>query len=317
VDTIKQRAIPIFSLDSGLFFERSMRLLGRDFTQTLEPRAFYVRTPYFDQSGLPNYDSGAKDFSLSTIYSENSFVGNDRISDMRMLTLGVTSKFLNPSTGAQAFNVGIAQRFSYIDQLVTLPNTTAPTGRLSDYLLNAGSRLYPSWQVDGTVQVGANSGTAERATLSTRYAPGNYRSISAAYRMQQGVSEQVDVNWQWPLGDLFQRADENEGVNSAGRGLGPNRWYSVARLNYSVFDKRLVNAIAGFEYDADCWIGRIVLEKTQLDVSTTNQRIMFQIEFTGFSRLGTSPISSLRSNIPRYQNLREQITAPSRFSQYD
>jgi LPS-assembly protein len=127
----------------------------------------------------------------------------------------------------------------------------------------------------------------------------------------------VDVNWQWPLGDLFQRADENEGVNSAGRGLGPNRWYSVARLNYSVFDKRLVNAIAGFEYDADCWIGRIVLEKTQLDVSTTNQRIMFQIEFTGFSRLGTSPISSLRSNIPRYQNLREQITAPSRFSQYD
>lgn len=317
VDTIKQRAIPIFSLDSGLFFERSMTLLGRDFTQTLEPRAFYVRTPYSNQSGLPNYDSGTKDFSLSTIYSENSFVGNDRISDMRMLTLGVTSKFLNPRTGAQAFNAGIAQRFSYIDQLVTLPNTSAPTSRLSDYLLNVGARLYPSWQVDGTVQVSANSGTAERTTLSTRYAPGNYRSISAAYRMQQGVSEQVDVNWQWPLGDLFQRADENEGTKSAGRGLGANRWYSVARLNYSVFDKRLVNAIAGFEYDADCWIGRIVLEKTQLDVSTTNQRIMFQIEFTGFSRLGTSPLSSLRSNIPRYQNLREQITAPSRFSQYD
>ncbi len=317
VDTTKQRAIPIFSLDSGLFFERGMTLLGRDFTQTLEPRAFYVRTPYFDQSSLPNYDSGAKDFSLSTIYSENTFVGNDRISDMRMLTLGVTSKFLNPNTGAQAFNVGIAQRFSYIDQLVTLPNTTAPTSRLSDYLLNAGARLYPSWQVDGTVQVGANSGTAERTTLSSRYSPSNYRSIAAAYRMQQGVSEQVDVNWQWPLGDLFQRADENEGANSAGRGLGPNRWYSVARLNYSAFDKRLVSAIAGFEYDADCWIGRIVLEKTQLDVSTTNQRIMFQIEFTGFSRLGTSPLASLRSNIPRYQNLREQITAPSRFSQYD
>jgi LPS-assembly protein len=317
VDTSSQRTVPTFSLDGGLFFEREMALFGRGFTQTLEPRAFYVRTPYRNQSGLPNYDSGVKDFSLATIYSENSFVGNDRISDMNMLTLGLNSKFLNPNTGAQAFSAGVAQRFSYIDQQVTLPNTTAPTTRLSDYLVNTSVRLYPAWSVDGTVQVGANSGTSERATLSTRYTPSNYRSFYAAYRMQQGVSEQVDVSWQWPLGDLFRREDENVGGDSMGRGLGANRWYSVTRLNYSVFDKRLVNAIAGFEYDADCWIGRIVLEKMQLDAATSNQRIMFQIEFTGFSRLGTSPLASLRSNIPRYQNLREQITSPSRYSQYD
>jgi LPS-assembly protein len=119
------------------------------------------------------------------------------------------------------------------------------------------------------------------------------------------------------VGDLFGRADDNEGGFSSGRGLGPNRWYSVARLNYSMFDKRLVNAIAGFEYDADCWIGRMVFEKTQLDVNTKNQRIMFQIEFTGFARAGISPLASLRSNIPRYQNLREQTSSPSRFGQYD
>jgi LPS-assembly protein len=127
----------------------------------------------------------------------------------------------------------------------------------------------------------------------------------------------LDVNWQWPLADLWSRKDDYEGRESAGHGLGPNRWYSVARFNYSMTDKRLVNMIAGFEYDADCWIGRVVLEKTQLDVNTTNQRIMFQIEFTGFARVGTSPLASLRSNIPRYQNLREQTSSPSRFSQYD
>ncbi len=319
VDTVTQRTIPTASLDGGLYFERSTALFGNSYTQTLEPRAFYVRTPYFNQSAFPNYDSGAKDFNLSTIYSENTFAGNDRISDMNMLTLGVTSKFLNPNTGAQAFSAGIAQRFSYIDQLVTLPNTTAPTSRLSDYLVSASARVYPALTVDGSVQVAANSAASERTTLSTRYTPSNYRSVYAAYRMQQGVSEQMDVGWQWPLGDIFQRADDNTGTSSAGRGLGPNRWYSVARLNYSMFDNRLVNAIAGFEYDADCWIGRIILEKTQLDASTVNQRIMFQIEFTGFSRLGQggNPLASLRSNIPRYQNLREQITAPSRFSQYD
>jgi LPS-assembly protein len=309
--------VPTFSLDSGLFFDRQTTLFGRDFNQTLEPRAFFVRTPFRNQTGLPNYDSGAKDFNLSTIYTENTFLGNDRISDMSMLTLGVTSKFLNPSNGAQAFSAGIAQRFSYIDQQVTLPNVAAPTARLSDYLVNTSVRLHPTWSADATVQVGANSGQAERSTVSTRYAPSNYRSVGAAYRMQRGISEQFDVNWQWPLGDIFRRADEYLGANSAGRGLGPNRWYGVGRINYSAFDKRVVNAIAGFEYDADCWIGRVVIEKTQLDANTANQRIMFQIEFTGFSRFGTSPLATLRGNIPRYQNLREQTITPSRFSHYD
>jgi LPS-assembly protein len=79
----------------------------------------------------------------------------------------------------------------------------------------------------------------------------------------------------------------------------------------------MVNAIVGFEYDADCWVGRVALEQTQLDLNTTNQRVMFQLEFVGFSRVGISPLASLRRNIPRYQNIREQTTAPSRFSQYD
>lgn len=316
-DATLQRYTPTVSLDGGLFFEREAKLFNKAYVQTLEPRMFYVRTPYHDQTDLPNYDSGTKDFSLTTIYSENPFVGNDRIADINRLTMGVTSKFINPVTGAQALSVGVAQRLSFADQRVVLPGAAATPGRVSDMLVNASVNLIPTWTVDTTAQFGATSGAAERTTLSTRYNPGNYRSISAAYRMQQGAAEQIDLNWQWPLGDLFKRADDFEGASSAGRGLGPNRWYSVARFNYSVADKRLVNMVAGFEYDADCWIGRIVLEKTQLDVNTTNQRIMFQIEFTGFARVGISPLSSLRSNIPRYQNLREQTSSPSRFSQYD
>ena len=63
--------VPTFSLDSGLVFEREASWFGRQVVQTLEPRAFYVRTPYRDQSLLPVYDSGVTDFNLSTIYSEN------------------------------------------------------------------------------------------------------------------------------------------------------------------------------------------------------------------------------------------------------
>ena len=66
-----------------------------------------------------------------------------------------------------------------------------------------------------------------------------------------------------------------------------------------------------------CWLGRIVLERLQTGLVSSNQRIMFQLEFVGFSRLGIDPLQSLQRNIPRYQYLREQVSPPSRFSNYD
>ena len=79
----------------------------------------------------------------------------------------------------------------------------------------------------------------------------------------------------------------------------------------------MVDAIVGFEYDAGCWLGRIVFDRVQNGTSTSNKRILFQLEFVGFARLGSSALQSLKDNIPRYQFLREQVTAPSRFSNYD
>jgi LPS-assembly protein len=49
--------IPTLSLDSGLAFEREARELkgffGRDMLVTMEPRAFYVYTPFQDQIQYP------------------------------------------------------------------------------------------------------------------------------------------------------------------------------------------------------------------------------------------------------------------------
>jgi LPS-assembly protein len=95
--------------------------LGRAFTQTLEPRAFYTYTPFRDQSRLPLYDTGANDFNFGTIYTENAYVGNDRLADNNLLTLGVTTRLLDPDTGAEALRLGIAQRLRFSDQNVTLP----------------------------------------------------------------------------------------------------------------------------------------------------------------------------------------------------
>ena len=133
---------------------------------------------------------------------------------------------------------------------------------------------------------------------------------------QVANSEQLDVGWQWPLNDLW--GDKGQSLG-AGRGQGAGRWYSVGRLNYSLPDRKLVDAVVGLEYDGCCWIGRVVLERLQNGLNTSNTRLLFQLEFVGFSRLslGSNPLSSLKENVPRYQYLREQVGTPSRFSNYD
>ena len=312
--TSASRVVPTFSLDSGLQFERQSSLFGRDFTQTLEPRAFYVRTPYRDQSRLPNYDSGANDFNFATVFTENAFVGNDRISDANLLTLGVTSRLLNRDTGAEAVRVGVAQRLRFADQKVTLPGGLPVTDRVSDLLFGTSINWVPEWSFDSTVQYNPKIGKSERSTFGARYSPSNYRVVSASIRRQRNVSSSLDVGWQWPINDLWGDKGKDLG---AGNGQGGGRYYGVGRLNYSFQDKKLVDAVVGLEYDGCCWIGRVVLQRSQSSVATANTRILLQLELVGFSRLGVNPLDMLKANVPRYQFLRDQITAPSRFTTYD
>ena len=316
-DRSAARALPTFSLDSGLVFERDARYFGRAFLQTLEPRAFYTYTPYRDQSRLPVYDTAANDFNFATIYTENAFGGNDRLADNNLLTLGVSTRLLDPATGAEAARFGIAQRLRFSDQLVTLPGAAPVSERLSDLLLGAGITWTPQWGFDSTVQYNPKTGRSIRSTIGARYTPGSYRTISAAYRLQSGTSEQIDIGWQWPL-DALWGGDKR--TADAGRSAkGPGRWYTVGRLNYSLQDRKLVDTIVGFEYDSCCWIGRVVLERLQSSVTTSNTRLLFQIEFVGFSRLslGASPLETLKQHVPRYQYLREPGPPPSRFSNYE
>jgi LPS-assembly protein len=312
--TTATRTVPTFSLDSGLVFERDAGLFGRAFRQTLEPRLFYVNTPYVDQNYLPNYDSGANDFNFASIYSENAFVGHDRISDNNLLTAGVTTRLLDPDTGAESARFAVAQRYRFADQEVTLPGGKPAKERLSDILLGAGFNWNQRWTFDSIVQYNPKQERSERSTVGARYNPGHYRVVNMAYRFQRDTSELIDVGWQWPLNDLW--GDKGKDLGK-GQGQGPGRWYSVGRLNYSIQDRKLVDSIVGFEYDGGCWIGRIVLERLQTGVVSSNERILFQLELVGFSRVGMDPLTTLQRNVPRYQLLRQQTSSPSRFSNYD
>jgi LPS-assembly protein len=307
--------VPTFSLDSGLVFEREATVFGRALLQTLEPRAFYVYTPYRDQSMLPNFDTGANDFNFATIYTENAFVGHDKIADNNLLTLGLTTRYIDPDNGAQLARFGVAQRLRFDDQKVTLNagGASAASG-LSDILLGGAVNLSQRWVVDSTAQYNGRTDQSVRSVFGVRYSPSNYRVFNVSYSYQRGLSEQIDTSWQWPLNDLW--GDKGQALD-AGQGQGEGRYYALGRMNYSLSDGRLVNTVLGLEYDAGCWIGRVVTERVQTSADTANQRLMFQLEFVGFTRVGLSPEKTLTSNISHYQNLRDASVLGSDKRKYD
>ena len=309
----RSRAVPTFSADSGLIFEREAAYFGRDYVQTLEPRAFLTWTPFRDQSGLPNYDSGRFDLNFASMFYDDIYGGNDRIGDMKALTLGVSSRLLDKDNGAEVVRLGLAQRYYFDDINVTLGDEAPLPKGMSDMLLAARIQWNRQWALDSSIQFNHETRESTRKTIGARYTPGDYKVLSAAYRVQRGVSEQLDLGWQWPLSDLWGSLPER----MRGKAYGPGQWYSVGRVNYSIDERKPVEIIAGFEYDAGCWLARVVMERRQTSATTRNQKIMFQLEFSGFASLGGNSLKTLGDNIPRYKSLRDGEIVPSRFENYD
>ena len=296
------RVIPSFSLDSSWVFERDSRWFGQAMRQTLEPRVLYVNTPFREQSGLPNFDAAAKDFNFESIYSDNAFSGVDRVSDAHQLTAGVTTRVLDPLTGAEALRLGVVQRVLFRDQRIT-PDGQPFTQRFSDVLLLASTSLVKHWTLDASVQYSPNVHRTARSVVGARYSPGPFRTVNATYRLAPGAGEQVELGWQWPVyGPTAGNAPPLVGrSNPSCRGT----WYSVGRINYSTSDSRVTGSVLGLEYDAGCWIGRVVAERLSTGRSEATTRLLLQLELVGLSRLGSNPLQVLKDNIPGYRLLRD------------
>jgi LPS-assembly protein len=278
------RSLPMFSLDSSLFLERDWSLFGRDITQTLEPRAYYVYIPYRDQTRIPVFDSSNRDLSLDQLFAENQYIGVDRINDANQLTLAVTSRFLEPDSGAERLQVTLGQRFYFSDQRVTLPGLAARSSKSTELLAQASGQINRYLRLNTGIQYDTGEGSLTKASLggAWRYGPG--RLVNADYRytrgaLAQGGLNQVDVSFQWPLAQ---------------------KWYGLGRLNYSIKDTRLVEGLAGFEYNAGCWSLRGVMQQLATSQATATSAFFLQLELRGLTKLGPNPLDVLKRSITGY-----------------
>lgn len=291
VASSSSRVVPTFSVDSGLVFERDTRFFGRPMSQTLEPRLFYVYTPFRDQSALPNFDSALADLSFAQLFSENRFVGQDRISDANQLTGALISRYIEQN-GMERFRFAIGQRFYFEEQLVTLP-PYPPTAAVvrnesrSDLLLSAAGQITPTVGVESNLQYSENLRTTQRANYGVRWQPAPKKVLNLQYRRDLlNKIEQADFSAQWPIAQ---------------------RWYGVGRINYSLPESKVAEGLLGLEYKADCWVFRVVGQQIPTATAKATTALFFQLELNGLTRLGSSPMDALRQSIPGYQ----LINAPS------
>jgi LPS-assembly protein len=275
------RTVPITSVDSGLIFERDTSWFGKAAVQTLEPRLYYVYVPTVAQNDIPVFDTTQMDYNFAQIFSENIFIGNDRIANANQLTAALTSRVLD-ANGAELIRAAIGQRYYFAPQEVTLPLVPARTSDTADLLASLSGRIAEGLSFDGTIQYNPNTSNVQRLFIGTRYQPGPERVLNAAYRYQQDVLKEVDLAGQWPIAQ---------------------RWYGVGRYNYSLFSNRLIEAIAGVEYAADCWTLRAVAHRLVTTVQSASTSFFVQLELNGFSRIGTDPLDLLRRTIPGYQKI--------------
>ena len=304
-----QRGVPSMSLDSRWTLEREADWPRPGLRQTLEPRLFYLRTPWRDQRQLPNFDSAPLDFNATTMFENNSFSGVDRVADAHLVTAGLTSRLVDTGSGAELAQVGVAQRFLLSEQRIT-PDGLPLSRRASDIFLIGSTSALSHWGVESALQYNPDTRRMVRSIGSLRYTPEPYHSLSATYRLQREVSEQLALGWQWPLYHTAARAaqqatGQTRSARYAATGGCSGTLYGVGRLDYSLKDSRLSSAIVGLEYDAGCWVSRLVAEHTSTGINSATTRWMLQLELVGLSRLGNNPLSVLKDNIPGYKLLRD------------
>lgn len=277
------RSVPIFSVDSGMTFEREARLFGQDYVQTLEPRVYYLNVPYRRQDDIPLFDTSRYDFGFAQIFAENRYSGGDRIGDANQVTAAVTTRLIDPATGAERMRALVGQRYYFEDQRVTAGETPR-TSRRTDVLGGFSGRLTRYTSFDTLLQYNTDESETERFNATLRYQPEFAKAFNFSYRYARDILRDVDVSGQWPLG---------------------GNWYGVGRLTHSLEDKRLTEAIGGLEYDGGCWVFRVAMHRFATREDDVTKAVFVQLELNDLASIGSSPVNLIKRSVPGYGKIND------------
>ncbi len=258
-----ERALPLFSAEYGLRFER---ITAAGAPQTLEPHLFYLYVPYENQDQLPLFDSGEPDFDMTQLFARNRFSGDDRIGDANKLAIALTGRQLDAASGAVRASASIGQLFRFQAPRVQLPDQPAPDKGATDFLASFDYYLSQRWGLALDTQWSPSDSDFTRSSAALRYRS-DRRFFEFAYRYRQDLLEQTDLIVSTPLYGGFSL---------------------LGRWRYSLRDQLSLDSIASLQYETCCWALRSSFRRYIADTSgELNTGVYLQLELKGLTRIGS------------------------------
>jgi len=262
------RDVPIFSLDSGLFFERSLSLGENNLLQTLEPQLFYVYAPYREQDDIAVFDSGQVSFNINDPFRQNQFTGADRVEDANRLTAMLTTRFLDENSGTEKLMARIGQLYYFADRRVTLPGGSVQTSRRSPIIAELNSRPFSNLYIVTNAKWDTQSKDYSDGNLRIEYQPTSRIDLRMNYRYQKNSLETNEGLLRWRIT--------------------PN-WYIGARKLYDIKYHRQQESEYSLRYDSCCWAFKLSTRQRFFKVGEPDEKsVYFELELKGLSSFGSS-----------------------------
>lgn len=292
-DRHPSRGVPIFSLDTGLVFERSLSIGDSAWTQTLEPRAYYLRVPYRNQDELPIFDTQEIPFSFGELFRTNRFVGADRQMDANNLSLALTTRLLEDATGEERVSASIGEIRYFDDQRVQLPNAPRTDFSGSTYAGELDLRINDRWRVTLDQQWNPSTDRTDLSAVSLQNRFGDGGVVNLSYRYRRDFLEQVDVSALVPITPA---------------------WRLIGRWNYALnnplapptdprgTDGRTLERFFGVEHEGCCVAWRVLARHWVRNAEgDTDNAVYFELEFKGIGSIGQKTDDFLQRGILGYQ----------------
>lgn len=296
-ETNVSRTLPIFSLDSRLYFDRKAELFSESYTHTLSPRVFYSYIPNKKQTDINLFDTTLPILGFNQLWRENRFSGIDRVGDTNHVSVALANTLVKNNSGKELFRFNLGRKFYFEDRQVQLDNSFTDIKNASPWLAEVSFKLDDSLSFDGFIEWDDDREDTNQASARIKFEPkaNHIVNLSHRYRDIAGqVNEETDFSFAWSINDGW-------------RFLG--RWYNDLRRD------QMVEALAGIEYESCCWAIRLVAQRylnTQLDAQGIpivigneryNNGIYFQFVFKGLGSAGRSGMSELlESSVHGYRD---------------
>ena len=273
-----ERELALFSVDSGLFFER---VAGAEtqWIQTLEPRLYLLYVPYEEQSEIPDFDTALLAESYDNLFVNNRFSGADRIGDSRQLSVGLTSRLLSATGGEEILRASIGQAFYAEDRKVSLNGSTDDREKSS---LMSLLRYKP--RQDWDIQLASVYDQEEKESRQTDVSFRHHRDLQAfnvEYHFRKDNLEQTTLSFVYPV---------------------TTRWTGFGKHQYSIEHEKPVQNLFGLAYESCCWGFKVLYEEAANDsFEEVDRGVYFELTLKGLSSAGKDIDSILEDGILGYQ----------------